>query len=105
MRKDRNFFTSVKYLDFCLVTVYSYRVGKKEKLLEKANRNPKGLRFSEFENLLSMCGWVFDHQTGSHRIWYSPDRVRLSIQPTKNNEAKSYQVKQFLATQEKENVP
>jgi predicted RNA binding protein YcfA (HicA-like mRNA interferase family) len=75
-------------------------VGKKEKLLEKAKRNPKGLRFSEFETLLRLCGWVFDHQTGSHRIWYSPDRMRLSIQPTKNGEAKAYQVKQFLALEE-----
>jgi hypothetical protein len=29
--------------------------------------------------------------------------VRLSIQPTKNGEAKAYQVKQFLKIQEEEN--
>jgi hypothetical protein len=46
-------------------------VGKKENLLEKAKNNPQDLRFSEFENLLNLCGWVFDHQTRSHRIWYS----------------------------------
>jgi predicted RNA binding protein YcfA (HicA-like mRNA interferase family) len=75
-------------------------MGKKEKLLEKAKHNPQGLRFSEFETLLHLCSWVFDHQTGSHRIWYSPQKARLSIQPTKNGEAKAYQVKQFLALQE-----
>jgi hypothetical protein len=32
---------------------------------------------------------------------YSPEKARLSIQPTKNNEAKEYQVKQFLTLQEK----
>ncbi|PZV25235.1 MAG: type II toxin-antitoxin system HicA family toxin [Snowella sp.] len=74
-------------------------MGKKEKLLEKAKNNPQGLRFSEFENLLNFCGWVFDHQTGSHRIWYSPHKDRLSIQPTKNNQAKAYQIKQFLNLQ------
>ena len=74
-------------------------MGKKEKLLEKAKNNPQGLRFSEFENLLNLCGWVFDHQTGSHRIWYSPQKDRLSIQPTKNNQAKAYQIKQFLNLQ------
>lgn len=78
-------------------------MGRKEKLLEKAKNVPQGLRFSEFETLLNLCGWIFDHQTGSHRIWYSLKRVRLSIQPTKNNEAKAYQVKQFLTIQENEN--
>ncbi|WP_353737584.1 MULTISPECIES: type II toxin-antitoxin system HicA family toxin [unclassified Microcystis] len=50
----------------------------------------------------SYC-WTFDHQTGSHHIWYSSKRVRISIQPTKNGEAKAYQVKQFLKIQEEEN--
>ena len=78
-------------------------MGRKEKLLNKANNSPQGLRFSEFETLLNLCGWTFDHQTGSHRIWYSQKRIRLSIQPTKNNQAKTYQVKQFLTIQEQEN--
>jgi hypothetical protein len=68
-------------------------VDKKDKLLKKARNNPQGLRFSKFETLLSLCDWVFDHQTGSHRIWYSPTKVRLSIQPNKDGEAKAYQVK------------
>ena len=76
-------------------------MSKKDKLLNRAKQNPKGLRFSEFESLLVLCGWICDHQTGSHRIWYSPEKARLSIQPTKNNEAKEYQVKQFLTLQEK----
>ncbi len=71
-------------------------MSKKEKLLDKAKNNPKGLRFDEFETLLRLCDWIFDHQTGSHRIWYSKTKARLSIQPTKNGQAKAYQVKQFL---------
>lgn len=68
---------------------------RKEKLLAKARNNPNSLRFREFETLLSQCGWTFDHQTGSHRIWYSPQGYRLPIQP-KGSQAKAYQVREFL---------
>ena len=78
-------------------------MGKKDKLLEKARRNPQGLQFSEFENLLSLCSWTFKRQTGSHRFWYSPEKYRLSIQPRKDGKAKNYQVKQFLEQYDREN--
>lgn len=74
-------------------------MSRKQKLLDKAKNNPKGLRFDEFETLLGLCNWIFDHQTGSHRIWYSTQKARLSIQPTKNGKAKAYQVQQFLNLQ------
>jgi predicted RNA binding protein YcfA (HicA-like mRNA interferase family) len=72
-------------------------MGRKEKLLIKAQQNPKSLSFSDFETLLSLCDWTFKRQRGSHRLWYSPQGYRLSIQP-KNSKAKDYQVKQFLET-------
>ncbi|MGD9153400.1 MAG: type II toxin-antitoxin system HicA family toxin [Gammaproteobacteria bacterium] len=75
---------------------------KKEKLLLKAQDNPKGLKFDEFCNLLNQCGWIKDHQTGSHQIWYSPKKHRISIQNRKG-QAKAYQVKQFLARYNSEN--
>jgi YcfA-like protein. len=59
-------------------------------------RRPAGLSFDEFKTLLSRYGWVFDHQSGSHEIWYSPGRRRLPIQPAGNGKAKVYQVRQFL---------
>lgn len=71
-------------------------MSRKDKLLTKARNKPNNLSFREFEALLSQCGWTFDHQTGSHRIWYSPGRYRLSIQP-KKGQASKYQVKQFLS--------
>ena len=77
-------------------------MSKQEKLFEKAKNNPRGLSFNEFKTLLIRCGWIEDHQTGSHSIWYSPRAFRLSIQ-NKNGVAKSYQVKQFLAQYEEEN--
>lgn len=77
-------------------------MSKHEKLLARARNNPQDLTFSEFQTLMSRCGWVQDHQTGSHQIWYSPKSNRLSIQ-NKGGKAKGYQVKQFLALYEEEN--
>jgi predicted RNA binding protein YcfA (HicA-like mRNA interferase family) len=76
-------------------------MSKREKLLTKARNNPNGLHLEEFESLLRLCGWIFDHQKGSHRIWYSPFGKRLPIQP-KGGMAKGYQVKQFLACYDQE---
>ncbi|MDE0323599.1 MAG: type II toxin-antitoxin system HicA family toxin [Candidatus Poribacteria bacterium] len=68
---------------------------RRDRLLAKARNNPNSLNFREFETLLSRCGWIFDHQTGSHRIWYSPRGYRLPIQ-SKRAQAKGYQVREFL---------
>ncbi len=77
-------------------------MGRTEKLLEKARNNPAGLKFTEFERLLELQGWILRRQSGSHRLWYSPKGHRLPIQPTKNQTAKGYQVRQFLEQWEKE---
>ena len=52
-------------------------MGKQEKLLKQAKNNPQGLSFDDFKTLLTRCGWIDDHQTGSHSIWYSPGRFRI----------------------------
>ena len=82
-------------VDKTLVTEYSYNMSKDEKLLKKAIHNPAGLSFNEFTTLLRRCDWIMDHQTGSHQIWYSPKKQRLSVQ-NRAGKAKGYQVKQFL---------
>jgi len=71
-------------------------MSKYNKLLSKAKRNPNGISFSEFQTLMTQCGWIKDRQRGSHQIWYSPSGERLSIQ-TRNGMAKGYQVRQFLS--------
>jgi hypothetical protein len=76
---------------------------KREKLLNRAKNNPKDLSFGEFQTLLRQSGWILDHQTGSHQIWYSPDRHRLPIQEARNGKAKGYQVEQFLIQYEEIN--
>lgn len=83
------------------VTTYSYSVSKKEKLLIEAKNNPDGLSFSDFQTMMLRCGWIKDHQSGSHQIWYSPKSYRISVQ-NRNGKAKGYQVKQFLLRLEEE---
>ena len=56
------------------------------------------MKFEEFRKLLSSCGWIQDRQTGSHQIWYSENKQRISIQ-NRNGQAKEYQIKQFLIMQ------
>ncbi len=67
-------------------------MSKKVSLWKKANDNPQNLTFTEFETLLSQCGWNFSRQTGSHRLWYSPHDQPLPIPPQKYGKAKIYQV-------------
>ena len=86
------------------VTVYSHNMGRKDKLLAKALRHPRGLRFGELETLMQSCDWTLDRQRGSHRLWKSPGGARLPVQEGKNGKAKGYQVKQFLAVYEEENA-
>jgi predicted RNA binding protein YcfA (HicA-like mRNA interferase family) len=73
---------------------------KREKLLARAINNPKDLSFGEFQTLLRQAGWIFDHQKGSHQIWYSPKRHRLPVQEGRSGKAKGYQVEQFLVQYE-----
>ena len=76
-------------LDILLVTAYSYKMTKREKLIAKALNNPKGLSFQDFQQLLRDANWTFDHQRGSHQIWYSPSGHRLSIQDGRDGDRKS----------------
>lgn len=64
-------------------------MSKTDKLLEKLQKNQEGVEFDDFETLLSRLGWILDRQSGSHRIWVSPKKTRLPIQP-KGSKAKSY---------------
>ncbi|MFI5351650.1 MAG: type II toxin-antitoxin system HicA family toxin [Candidatus Binatales bacterium] len=71
------------------------------KLLTRARENAAGLSFKEFEKLMQLARWQFRRQKGSHRLWYSPGGYRLPVQATGRN-AKSYQVRQFLAQYDRE---
>jgi len=76
---------------------------KRDKLIDKALNNPKGLSFQDFQQLLRGANWTFDHQRGSHQIWYSPIGHRLSIQEGRDGKVKGYQVEQFITQFRSEN--
>ncbi len=77
-------------------------MSKSEKLLQKARNNLNSLSFDDFRALMKQCAWVEDRQVGSHQIWFSPKRYRISIQ-NRNGKAKDYQIKQFLQQYDEEN--
>jgi predicted RNA binding protein YcfA (HicA-like mRNA interferase family) len=78
-------------------------MNRRDKLLERALNNPKGLSFEDFQHLLRVSEWEFAHQRGSHQIWYSPCGYRLVIQEARGGKAKGYQVEQFLTQFKMEN--
>lgn len=96
-----NYTNFPKDVDSAYVTAYSYTMTRDEKLLNKAKNNPSGLSFNDFQTLMSRYGWIKDHQSGSHQIWYSPKKQRISVQ-NKQGKAKGYQVKQFIACLDEE---
>lgn len=70
---------------------------RREKLLEKARNNPRGLRFSELTRLAESYGFYLDRQGGSHAVYkHKGLGVSIPLQPDKNGKAKGYQVKQLL---------
>lgn len=78
-------------------------MSRSKKLLEKAQNNPFGLTFNEFQTLLKRTRWKYPkNNAGSHRGWISPKGQKLMIQNL-NGKAKGYQVQQFLAVHEEEN--
>jgi predicted RNA binding protein YcfA (HicA-like mRNA interferase family) len=70
---------------------------KARKILIKALSGSKSIRFQEFTYLIEALGFVLERITGSHRLFKHPDVPDLlSVQPTKDSKAKSYQVRQLI---------
>ena len=69
---------------------------KREKLIQKAIRNPKGLKFSELLTLARALGYEIREGKGSHTKLVKPGLARpVIVQPLKGM-AKGYQVEQLL---------
>ena len=77
---------------------------KKEKLLKKAMTAPQNIRFNEFRLLLEHYGFQYKNTKGSHLIYKHPEYKKMQTIQEKNGMAKPYQVKQFLAILEENNV-
>ena len=72
-------------------------MGRYERLLAKAKRNPAGLRLEELCRLAEHAGFEFVRQRGSHRIYrHHGLGGTLSVQDFRG-EAKPYQVRQLIS--------
>ena len=69
-------------------------MSRKDKLLERIKNNPDGLSIDEFHTLMKQQGWILDHQSGSHEIWYSPKSRRLSVQ-NRNGKPRAIKLNNF----------
>lgn len=75
---------------------------KKSKILKKILSGSKNVRFAEFVALIEAFGFTLERITGSHHIFSHPDVPQtISAQPDQNNQAKPYQMKQFVKLIEK----
>lgn len=54
-------------------------MSRREKLIEKMRRSPKGIRFTEVEALLGHEGFVLFNSRGSHRNYHAPRGRSLTI--------------------------
>jgi hypothetical protein len=78
---------------------------RSRKLLEKALRNPQGLRFEEAKRLAQAFGFRLDRISGSHHIFVRPGIPQLMNLQNRGGKAKAYQVKQLLKLVETHNLP
>jgi predicted RNA binding protein YcfA (HicA-like mRNA interferase family) len=66
-------------------------------LLEFANNNPNGVRFSDLQKLCVCCGMWHDRTKGSHYVYkHANPSFTITIQELSDGKAKPYQVKQVL---------
>jgi hypothetical protein len=75
------------------------------KLLEKALRNPRGLRFEEAKRLAEAFGFRLDRISGSHHIFIRAGVPQLVNLQNCGGKAKAYQIKQLLKLVEMHNLP
>ncbi len=70
---------------------------RKAKLYALTRNSQKNVRFKDFCALMTAFGFVLVRVRGSHHL-YQHDQVEdvMNVQPTKNDLAKAYQVRQFL---------
>jgi predicted RNA binding protein YcfA (HicA-like mRNA interferase family) len=78
---------------------------KPRKTLQKILSGSRNIRFEDFVALVIAFGFVSKRTRGSHRIYKHPGvSDLLSLQPSKDGKAKSYQMKQLLQLVEEYNL-
>mgnify|MGYP000862983437 FL=1 len=76
----------------------------KKRLLQRVLINQNYIKFEEFVVLVESFGFTLDRINGSHHIFKHPFLKTLINLQIVNNEAKPYQVRQFLKIIEKHNL-
>lgn len=77
---------------------------KKRKLLQKILRSQQNVRFSEVLILLEAFGFKLSRISASHHIFTHPEiSENINLQNV-NDQAKSYQIRQFLKLVERYNL-
>lgn len=77
-------------------------MSKREKLLARITNNQRNVRFQDFCTLMTYFGFRLNRVRGSHHLYQRTDIGDvMNVQPTKDNLAKAYQVRQFLTLVEK----
>ncbi len=85
--------------------MWYYFIMKNEKLLQKIINNSRNVKFDDFKKFLGIFGFQYSHNSGSHQIFYHKGlNGFMNIQPDKNGNAKSYQIKQFIKFLEEKDV-
>lgn len=70
---------------------------KKEKLFNRIKSTQKNVRFGDFCTLMEYFGFKLVRTRGSHHLYQHPTLQEvMNVQPNKENQAKAYQVRQFL---------
>ena len=78
---------------------------KKRKLYQRIVNSQKNVKFDDFVTVIVAFGFTLSRITGSHHIYNHPDIPQsISVQPSKHNQAKPYQIKQFLRLVEEYNL-
>jgi predicted RNA binding protein YcfA (HicA-like mRNA interferase family) len=78
---------------------------KARKVLVKVLSGSKNVRFGDFVTLLEAFGFELKRIKGSHHIFKHPDVPELlSVQPSGKQQAKPYQMRQFLKMIEEHNL-
>ena len=76
---------------------------KAAEILAQAKSNPAGVRFRDLLRLIEAAGFVFERQSGSHRIYRREGLPVINVQPA-GSMAKGYQVKQVVKLIETHNL-
>lgn len=77
---------------------------KKKKLLEKILSGSKNIQFDEMVSLIEAFGFRLDRVSGSHHIFKNPNISDLINIQNRKGKAQPYQIRQFLAIVEGNNL-